>query len=262
MKRTALALTLVTGLLLSAIAGTLFVKPVNARTITVPDDYSTIQSAIDAANDGDKVFVKSGYYPETLVINKSISLIGEDREQTVIDAQKDSQKSSSVVLIAESGVTFTDFTLGNTYKPEGYGRYFRVKGIEFDNYVANCYVANNRLVSIFGSAFWIVWTAYNNTIKNNILVNCSQLVTFFPTNDTNVFEGNEEVNLTNVPSPFPSPSPSPQPSPTPTSTPTPTITPYQEPQQTEQQEIIVGVAITLAVIGVGLGLLLYLIKRK
>lgn len=36
MKRTALALTLVLGLLLSAIAGTLFVKPVNARTITVP----------------------------------------------------------------------------------------------------------------------------------------------------------------------------------------------------------------------------------
>jgi hypothetical protein len=54
LKRTALTLTLVTVLLSSAIAGTLLVKPVSARTITVPDDYSTVQGAIDAANDGDK----------------------------------------------------------------------------------------------------------------------------------------------------------------------------------------------------------------
>lgn len=210
------------------------------------------------------MLVKSGYYPETLVINKSISLIGEDRDQTVIDAQKESQKSSPVVLITESGVTFTDFTLGNTYKPEGYGRYLMVKGIELDNYVANCYIANNRMVSIFGSAFWIVWTAYNNTIKNNILVNCSQLVTFFPTNDTNVFEGNEEVNLTDVASPFPGPSPSPQPSPTPTLTPTPTSPtqiPDEEPELSEL-DVILGAAITVAVLGAGLGLLIYLIKRK
>ena len=53
----------------------------------------------------------------------------------------------------------------------------------------------------------------------------------------------------------------PTPSPATTPTPKPTITPYQEPQQTEQ-ELIIGVAITVAVIGAGLGLLLYLTKRK
>ena len=44
-------------------------------------------------------------------------------------------------------------------------------------------------------------------------------------------------------------------------TPTPTITPYQEPRQTEQ-EMIIGIAVTALVIGAGLGLLLYLLKRK
>jgi parallel beta-helix repeat protein len=51
------------------------------------------------------------------------------------------------------------------------------------------------------------------------------------------------------------------PTPTPTSRPTnePTSTPYNEPTG---QEVILGVAITIAVLGVGLGLLVYLIKRK
>jgi hypothetical protein len=49
-----------------------------------------------------------------------------------------------------------------------------------------------------------------------------------------------------------------------TTTPSPatTPTPYQEPQPIEQLEIIIGVAVTVAVIGAGLGLLLYLIKKK
>jgi len=51
------------------------------------------------------------------------------------------------------------------------------------------------------------------------------------------------------------------PSPATTPTPTPTITPYQEPQQIEQ-EAILGVAIVVAVIAAGLGLLIYLVRRK
>jgi hypothetical protein len=51
---------------------------------------------------------------------------------------------------------------------------------------------------------------------------------------------------------------------TPTSSPatTSTPTPSQEPQQTLQFEAIVGVAIAAAVIVVGVGLLIYLVKRK
>ncbi len=57
-------------------------------------------------------------------------------------------------------------------------------------------------------------------------------------------------------------SQTPTPSPETTPTPTPTITPYQEPQQTEPFEAILDVAIVVAVFGAGLGLLIYLIKRK
>ena len=33
-----------------------------SKTIVVPDDYATIQEAVDAASEGDTVFVKSGTY--------------------------------------------------------------------------------------------------------------------------------------------------------------------------------------------------------
>ena len=48
---------------------------------------------------------------------------------------------------------------------------------------------------------------------------------------------------------------------TPTPSPEITPTPYEEPQSTEQT-VIIGLAITVAVLAVGLGLLIYLIKRK
>ena len=55
-------------------------------TIVVPDDYPTIGAAIDNASEGDTVFVKMGTYEETtLTINKSISLIGEDTANTILN---------------------------------------------------------------------------------------------------------------------------------------------------------------------------------
>jgi hypothetical protein len=50
--------------------------------------------------------------------------------------------------------------------------------------------------------------------------------------------------------------------PTPSPATTPTPTPSQEPQQTAQTETIIGVAIVVAVLGAGLSLLIYLIKRE
>lgn len=57
----------------------------NPEVIVVPDDYSTIQAAIDSASEGGTIFVKRGiYYDQTLIINKSLSLIGEDSQATIL----------------------------------------------------------------------------------------------------------------------------------------------------------------------------------
>ena len=57
----------------------------NAKIIIVPDNYPTIQQAVDAAESGDTILVRAGTYDEDVVINgKSISLIGESASNTTI----------------------------------------------------------------------------------------------------------------------------------------------------------------------------------
>jgi parallel beta-helix repeat protein len=54
------------------------------RTIVVPNDYSTIQGAINAANNGDTIFVSAGRYYEGVIVNKSVSIIGESPDTTTV----------------------------------------------------------------------------------------------------------------------------------------------------------------------------------
>ncbi|CAD6495085.1 MAG: hypothetical protein EMLJLAPB_01175 [Candidatus Argoarchaeum ethanivorans] len=49
-------------------------------------DYDNIQDAVNAASDGDMIFVHSGIYNETAIVDRSLTLQGENREATIIDA--------------------------------------------------------------------------------------------------------------------------------------------------------------------------------
>jgi nitrous oxidase accessory protein len=81
---TTVALLLILSFTLVSISETGIVKA-EPKTIVVPDDYSTIQAAINSASEGDKIFVKSGtYYNQSLVINKTVSLVGEDAKTTIL----------------------------------------------------------------------------------------------------------------------------------------------------------------------------------
>jgi len=63
-------------------------------------------------------------------------------------------------------------------------------------------------------------------------------------------------------SPKPSPSPSPSPATSPRPSPCPTLKPDEELEQTNQRTAMLGAVITAVVVGAGLGLLIYLLKRR
>jgi len=83
------------------------VEMVLSNMIEVPVDFQTIQGAINAANAGDIISVAPGTYYEHVTVNKTLSLIGEKRETTVIDGNR----TGVVVTIAASDVVLSGFTI-------------------------------------------------------------------------------------------------------------------------------------------------------
>jgi len=77
-------------------------------------NYETIQEAIDAPEtlDGHTIFVEAGTYYENLVVDKNVSLFGENRDTTILDG---SEKGAVVQVTMSSEVTLSNFTIINAY---------------------------------------------------------------------------------------------------------------------------------------------------
>ncbi|RLI45869.1 hypothetical protein DRO69_04350 [Candidatus Bathyarchaeota archaeon] len=134
----------------------------SSRIIEVPIDYPTVQAAIDAAGPEDTIIVKKGIYYERLVIDKSVSLFGEDKMLTVIDGNG----TGSVVTINANNVSLSGFTIKNsgsdTYLSDSSGILILGSGcIICDNYLAQ----NDVGIYIFA--------ACNNTLCGNYVMNSS-----------------------------------------------------------------------------------------
>ena len=80
---------------------------VEPGVIEVPRDYSSIQTAINEANVGDTIKVASGTYFESLKIGKSLSLIGEGSDDTVIVG------SGTIILVNVDNVEIRGFAVRN-----------------------------------------------------------------------------------------------------------------------------------------------------
>ena len=63
-----------------------------------PNNYTKIQDAINDANIGYTIFVYRGTYYENLIVNKSITLQGENKEITIINESPSPVKDSLMSL--------------------------------------------------------------------------------------------------------------------------------------------------------------------
>jgi len=109
-----------------------------------PNNYTKIQDAINDSSDGDTVFVYSGFYYEKMIkVDKSINLIGEDKNSTCIDGQN---YNGIIILVTSSDVIISDFLLRNGYYHDGFGQaiYLWGNNTSIQNiHISDCIITNS-----------------------------------------------------------------------------------------------------------------------
>ena len=117
-----------------------------------PGNYTRIQDAVNASSDGDTVFVydDSSPYFEHVIILKALTLIGENKNTTVIDWEN----SGNVFTVNKSGVTITGFTITIIFVN------FHTRGIAVN--ANNAIIKDNNVVNG-------CWGIYLHNSKNSVI---------------------------------------------------------------------------------------------
>jgi len=180
-------------------------EPIERRTTiyvggTGPNNYSTIQEGIDAANKGDTVFVYDDHSPYSCwneVIDKSINLIGENKETTVISGHN---YSPGIFRITANSVNISGFTLkngGNDY----FARDAAIRIISDYSTISNNIITSNifgvcivdasnnnistNIVTDNDHGIWLENYATQNTIFNNTICNSIEAIDIFDNSSYN-----------------------------------------------------------------------------
>lgn len=129
-------------------------------TLIVPSsDYPTIQEAINKANPGDTIFIKEGTYFENIVVNKSVSIVGEKVNTTIIDGRS----VGNVIKVTASNASIINVTIQNSEKvhPDHSGVFLdKVENLT----IQNCILRNNNVgIVLFGKT-------NKSTFSNNVVM--------------------------------------------------------------------------------------------
>jgi parallel beta-helix repeat protein len=149
--------------LASAFYTTLTTVPLNVKAATLfvggsgPGNFTTIQGALDASFPGDFVFVYDGTYEENILISKPLSLIGENKDTTIVDGRG----RREAVNISASNVNITGLTITN-------GGSGMTPGIEIFS-VGRANVSGNAIIdSGYGALLYESdWNVFTDNVFSN-----------------------------------------------------------------------------------------------
>jgi parallel beta-helix repeat protein len=148
-----------------------------SRTIIVPDDCPAIQQAINRADEGDMIFVRNGLYHENVVVNKTVSLIGENSSSTIIDGTS----KGNVVDVDSDNVIVGGFTIINS---GGAGD----AGINLHN-IKNCIIKENSILNNW-RGIWLHNCTNSGIYRNNISNTTESLAIWLEESNSTVISSN------------------------------------------------------------------------
>jgi len=122
-------------------------------------EYTSIQEAINYATAGSTIYIKKGEYPEIIQIKKTITLIGEDKDSTLINPISEENKYS--IYVGAPNIKIKNIGITN----EAIGLYSQgIKISSKNTEIDNCKIFNTPV----GIAIW----TNENKINNSVFYGC------------------------------------------------------------------------------------------
>ncbi|MFO7677733.1 MAG: NosD domain-containing protein [Thermoplasmatota archaeon] len=144
---------------------------------TGPGNYTKIQDAINASSNGDTIYVHKKIYYEHILIAKDINLLGEYKEQTIIDAQ-----GTGTAVQIGGYVNFSGFTIRNA--EVGVNNYYSPSSDDVYIFFLYGNIITNNIVGIGLSG------SFHNVIYGNIITQNQFGINFFNADDYEVKNNN------------------------------------------------------------------------
>lgn len=143
----------------------LFLNNTFARDILVPQDYNTIQKAVDEALPEDKIIISEGIYREVIKSSRPIQIEGHDPEKTIIEGElaikvTDSNFSQNKTVIRNLGFAAANVGIGATKNDDVLIENCRIKGANtygiaiYENkkaVVKDCIVSECNAIGLYGN---------------------------------------------------------------------------------------------------------------
>jgi parallel beta-helix repeat protein len=158
--------------------------------LQVPNQYPTIQEAINAANNGDTIQVASGRYYEIINVNKPVSIIGQSAETTTVYGLVegyDQSSNGSPFYISADNVLVMNFTLK---QGDEYCGAIRASGVQ--------HVAIKDMIITHGSyssgAAIVIDNCDGFTISSNTIIESGGIINIKNSNNGEI-SGNSLISL-------------------------------------------------------------------
>jgi parallel beta-helix repeat protein len=144
-------------------------------------DFTSIQDALNASPENYSIFVYSGIYRENIVINKTVNILGENVNTTIIDGNG----QGDVLYISTDGkANISGFTIKNSGYNESSNN---VAGIDirsdYNNIIGNN-ISNNK------NGIYSTYSQYNNFSQNTLTSNSDYNMYLYTGSDHNMIFNN------------------------------------------------------------------------